>query len=245
MSLFIEFTAIISLIIIQSVFGVGLLLFGTPTFLLLGYDFANTINILMPVSIVVSFLQFARSKINDKKFIIEYNFFCLPFLAIFLLLALNYRYVVDFKLFVALLLIFSSLLILNERRFSSLREKFFQFKKFMLIIIGTIHGFTNMGGSFLSIYSTLISKNKKELARYYISYGYLIMGIIQYFIVLFISFESLNFSKIYYAMIAILIYLPSQKIFNNINDKSFSKYINFIALLYGIFIISSYVVNLE
>tara|TARA_B100000780_G_C21091761_1_gene440024 strand:+ start:427 stop:1155 length:729 start_codon:yes stop_codon:yes gene_type:complete len=240
MSLLIEISIILGLIVVQSVFGVGLLLFGTPSFLLLGYDFANTINILMPVSILISFLQFTRSKIIDRKFIFEYNLYCLPFLGLFLILALNYRLVIDFKFFVALLLVFSSLLILNKSKFSSFKKKFFQFKKIVLIVIGSIHGFTNMGGSFLSIYSTLISKNKKELSRYYISYGYLIMGIIQYLIVLLLSFETLNFSKIYYTVIALCIYLPCQKIFYNINDKSFSKYINIIALLYGIIIILSY-----
>ena len=38
-----EISIIIFLIVIQSVFGVGLLLFGTPSFLILGYDFANTL----------------------------------------------------------------------------------------------------------------------------------------------------------------------------------------------------------
>ena len=245
MLFFLELIIIVGLIIVQSVFGVGLLLFGTPSFLLLGYDFPNTINILMPISISVSLLQFLRSKVNDKKFIIEYNLFCLPFLALFLVLALNFKLVVDFKFFVALLLIFSSLLILNKKKFSSFKTKFFQLKKIVLIVSGAIHGFTNMGGSFLSIYSTLISRNKKELSRYYISYGYLIMGVVQYFIVLFLSFESLNFTKIYYVLIAICVYLPAQKIFNNINDRGFSKYINIIALLYGVIIISSYFINFE
>ena len=48
MPFFLELIIIVGLIIVQSVFGVGLLLFGTPSFLLLGYDFPNTINILMP-----------------------------------------------------------------------------------------------------------------------------------------------------------------------------------------------------
>ena len=64
---FFEVGIIIFLIIIQSVFGVGLLLFGTPSFLILGYDFANTINILMPVSITISILQFYKSKVKDQK----------------------------------------------------------------------------------------------------------------------------------------------------------------------------------
>jgi len=240
MILFLEIFIIAFLIIIQSIFGVGLLLFGTPSFLLLGYDFPNTINILMPISILVSVLQFTKSKIKDKKFIKEYNCYCLPFLVLFLFLALKFRNLVDFKFFVALLLIFSSIVILNKRKFSSFREIFFKSKKIILVGIGTIHGFTNMGGSFLSVYSTLISKNIKEVSRYYISYGYLIMGLIQYLLVLFLASETLSFSKLYYTLIVLIIYFPTQKIFKNINDRKFSKYINLIALLYGLIIITSY-----
>ena len=74
-----EISIIIFLIVIQSVFGVGLLLFGTPSFLILGYDFANTINILMPVSITISILQYYKSKVKDQKFINEYNLYCFLF----------------------------------------------------------------------------------------------------------------------------------------------------------------------
>ena len=234
---FLEIIIILALITIQSIFGVGLLLFGTPSFLLLGYDFANTINILMPVSITISALQFFKSKVSDRKFIKEYNLFCLPFLILFLVLALKFKYLLDFKIIVAFLLIFSSILILNKRKFSSFKNIFFNSKKYILIGIGCVHGLTNMGGSFLSIYSTLISKNIKEVARYYISYGYLIMGIFQFLIVLFISFKILDFNKLYYIFLAAIIYFPTQKIFKNINDKKFSKYINLIALIYGIFIL--------
>ncbi len=237
MDSFFEIIIILTLIVIQSVFGVGLLLFGTPSFLVLGYDFANTINILMPVSISISALQFFKSKISDKDFINEYNFFCLPFLILFLIIALNFKYLFDFKLLVALLLIFSSILILNKRRFSSFKKTLFKLKKIILIGIGCVHGLTNMGGSFLAIYSTLVSKNIKELTRYYICYGYLIMGIVQYLIVLFLSFNFLEFSKLYYVPLAILVYFPAQKIFRNINDKKFSKYINLIALFYGLLIL--------
>ena len=236
----IEIGIIIFLIVIQSIFGVGLLLFGTPTFLILGYDFANTINILMPVSISISILQFFKSKISDKKFIREYNVFCLPFLIIFLVIALKFKYIIDFKLLVGFLLVFSSILILNKRKFSSFRDIFFKLKKLVLIGIGCVHGLTNMGGSFLAIYSTLVSNNKKEIARYYICYGYLVMGILQYLTVLYLSFKDLEFNKLFYILFAILIYFPSQKLFKNINDRKFSKYINLIALLYGLVILVTY-----
>tara|TARA_B100001057_G_scaffold444074_1_gene480738 strand:- start:874 stop:1605 length:732 start_codon:yes stop_codon:yes gene_type:complete len=236
----IEICVIVFLIIIQSIFGVGLLLFGTPSLLVLGYDFANTINILMPVSITISLMQFFKSKISDRNFIKEYNLFCLPFLILFLLIALNLNYILDFKFLVGSLLIFSSILILNKRKFSTFRETFLKLKKIVLVGIGCVHGLTNMGGSFLAIYSTLTSGNKKELTRYYICYGYLVMGVLQYLIVLFFSNKNLEFNKLYYIFFALIIYFPAQKLFKNINDKKFSKYINIIALLYGISILITY-----
>jgi uncharacterized protein len=237
MNFSLEIIIIIILSIVHSVFGVGLLLFGTPSFLLLGYDFPNTLNILMPLSITISLLQFFKSKVSDKKFIIDYNIYCLPLLILFLILALNFRDLINFKFYIAILLVISSLIILNKKRFSTFKDTFFKLKKIILIFIGCIHGFTNMGGSFLSIYSTIISKNKKELSRYYISYGYLVMGVIQYFIVLLFTFDHLDFSKIFYVLITILIYLPSQKLFKDISDIKFSKIINIIALFYGIIIL--------
>ena len=237
MNFSLEIIIVIILSIIQSVFGVGLLLFGTPSFLLLGYDFPNTINILMPMSITISLLQFFKSQVSDKKFIIYYNIYCLPLLILFLILALNFRDLINFKFYIAVLLVISSLIILNKKRFSSFKNIFFKLKKLILIFIGCIHGFTNMGGSFLSIYSTIISKNKKELSRYYISYGYLVMGVIQYFIVLLFTYNNLDFSRIFYVLITISIYLPAQKLFKNISDIKFSKIINIIALLYGVIIL--------
>ena len=240
MPAYIELTIIFALIVVQSIFGVGLLLFGTPTLLLLGYDFANTLNILMPVSITISAVQFFKSKVKDRIFIKDYNIFCIPFLIIFLFIALKFNYLFDFRFLVALLLIFSSVLILNKKKFSSFKQMIFKIKNLFLIVIGLIHGLTNMGGSFLAVYSTLISKSIKEVTRYYISYGYLIMGTIQYLMVLFLSYDLLIFNKIYYVFLALVIYFPTQKIFKNLNDKNFSKYLNLIALIYGLSIFIYY-----
>ena len=72
--------------IFQSIFGIGILLFGTPTFLLLGYDFFNVLNILLPHSIVISFLQMITSK--NKDFHLKYNIikYCIPSLLLSLYL---------------------------------------------------------------------------------------------------------------------------------------------------------------
>ena len=51
--------------IVQSIFGVGLLLFGTPTLLLLGYSYSETLWLLLPCSVTISLIQV----VNDYKLI--------------------------------------------------------------------------------------------------------------------------------------------------------------------------------
>jgi len=236
MDFFFENLILLILIIIQSIFGIGLLLFGTPTFLMLGYDFLNTLNFLLPISIVISFLQFISLKATSKKIIFDYNFFCLPFLVLFLIVALNFKEVLNFKAYVAVILIITSILALRKNTFFSLKKKISKYRKLILILIGSVHGLTNMGGGFLSIFSSLINNNDKRNTRHLISYGYLIMGLFQYFILLFFEYKNLNFSKIYYIFLIFFIYFPAQKLFKKVNDILFSKIISTIALLYGIII---------
>ncbi|XOJ73429.1 hypothetical protein ABXT43_00795 [Candidatus Pelagibacter sp. Uisw_114] len=63
-----ELTLIFIFTFFQSVFGVGLLVFGTPTFLLLGYEYLDVLNILLPLSTTVSLLQIFFSKKKDTSF---------------------------------------------------------------------------------------------------------------------------------------------------------------------------------
>ena len=51
--------------IVQSIFGVGLLLFGTPTLLLLEYSYSETLWLLLPCSVTISLIQV----VNDYKLI--------------------------------------------------------------------------------------------------------------------------------------------------------------------------------
>ena len=156
---------------------------------------------------------------------------------LFLLLALNFKEILNFKFYVAIFLIISSLLALNKNTYSSLKKNILKYKKLILIFIGSVHGLTNMGGGFLTIFSSLINNNDKKLTRYFISYGYLIMGLLQYYILIWLEYRNLDFSKIYYIFLVLIIYFPAQKIFKKINNFVFSKIISFIALFYGIIIL--------
>ena len=81
--------------IVQSIFGVGLLILGTPILLLFDYSFINILFILLPSSIVVS--SFYLKKFREKKkhlttkFLKNFFLFCFPFLTISLIVIYFYE----------------------------------------------------------------------------------------------------------------------------------------------------------
>ena len=104
-----------------------------------------------------------------------------------------------------------------------------------LIFLGILHGFTNLGGSLLTLISSNISNNKLEV-RGNIAYGYLFFGIIQIFYLL-LFFEGISFSYLIYIFIPILAFYLSQSFYNKINSSNFSLALNFFVLVYGIYLI--------
>ena len=128
----------------QSVFGVGLLLLGTPTFLLMGYNFFEVLNILLPYSILISFFQILSSKNQSFEFGKKIILFCIPFLILGLISIEYFQNEINFTFLISLVLItFSIINIIN------LKKEKFKIKNinFALIILGIIHGLTNLGGT--------------------------------------------------------------------------------------------------
>ncbi len=71
--------------VIQSVFGVGVLLFGTPVLLLLGYDFINALSVLLPISIAINLLQIIKHYQHiDTTFYKHVLVYSIPFVIVFL-----------------------------------------------------------------------------------------------------------------------------------------------------------------
>ena len=233
MELLFEISIIFFLVAFQCLFGVGLLLFGTPAFLFLGYDFESTLILLLPISICISFLQVNFRKFSMNSLVGEFNLYCLPFLVLFLILTINFEEILDIKIYASILLIISSIIVLIKDKIINIKKHLPKYRKFFLIIIGIIHGFTNMGGGFLSIFSGLINNNRQS-TRNYISYGYLIMGIFQYVTILLIGLNSIDFTKLFYIPMTLVLFYPVQVLFNDLNDKFFIEVINYTALTFGI-----------
>ena len=230
-----EILIISFLILFQSIFGVGLLLFGTPTLLYYNYSFSEALFILLPISITISIIQFSSSKQTDKKFIKDFNIISLPSLAVALFLVLSFLESINIKVYVALMLIIVSICsIYLEKKFQKFLHK--KNKLYFLSLIGITHGFTNLGGGFLVLYSDAITK-KKELTRYYISYGYLIMGIVQLTILFTLSSKDFYFVNLVYIFFVFFIYFPGQFLFKYINKERFSLFVKILALIYGCFVL--------
>ena len=140
MSFSIEILILSILIIFQSIFGVGLLLFGTPTFLYFGYSFYETLQLLLPISFTISLIQFLSSKQKDKSFIFKFNIFTIPPLILGLFLILTYENIINIKVFVSIMLILTSAASIIFNKFEKIN--FHQiYKNIFLFLIGLIHGF--------------------------------------------------------------------------------------------------------
>ena len=227
-----EIIVISFLVLVQSIFGIGLLLFGTPTFILLGYSYAETLSILLPNSILISLMQTIFTKKKNSKFIKDFNIFCIPVLIFSIFLILNNDYRINFNILISLiiLLIFSLSLIRNFIIFNSFSTKIF------LIIIGIVHGVSNLGGSLLSFLAVKLNENDRYSSRFFISYGYLTMASVQYLVLIILKENIFNLIKLNYLILTFIIYFLIQKVFKKIKTNIYNKIIYLFAFFYGFYI---------
>ena len=230
-----EIFIIIALSIFQSIFGVGLLVFGTPIFLQLGYSFFEVLNILLPFSITISFLQLiTKSELTDE-FAKNFVFFCIPLLILSLIILENIYDQINIILIVAIVMIFFSVLnILVSKGW--LRFKLNRLiRSTSLALLGLLHGFTNLGGGFLALISSNIGNSKLEV-RTNIAFGYLVFGLIQILYVN-IFIQSIDLNNLFFVIIPIICFFISQIIFNKISGRLFPILINYMVLMYGIYLL--------
>tara|TARA_B100000686_G_C16797968_1_gene983770 strand:+ start:946 stop:1677 length:732 start_codon:yes stop_codon:yes gene_type:complete len=224
---------ILILSLFQSVFGVGLLLFGTPTLLALGVPFFETLSIILPPSLSISFLQVVRNYhlIERSKELIFLIFLSLlAGLSIAIFLANNNQ----IELFIGLILIFISITRFKERYFNKFKSKLGEYEKFSMSFVSFIHGITNMGGGFLTyIYASKYSSKERISAN--IAFIYAIFAFFQIVVLLLFDKLVVNQNTLIYLIISGSAYLLIGKfLIYKINDNYFKKTITFIILFYGV-----------
>lgn len=164
-------TIIAALSVIQSVFGIGLLLLGTPIFLLTGKDFSQTLWALLPASLAVSLLQLGFDKGLRLASLKKFALFAIPTLAIGLLIVLSMKAKFKIDPVVGLLLIIGAILRLSAGVRRIAMGWLAVHENATLASIGFVHGLTNMGGGLLSLYASIRHVEKYDI-RQLIALGY-------------------------------------------------------------------------
>ena len=209
---------------IQSIFGTGVLLFGTPLLLLFGYEFQFSLQILLPTSILINIFQLKNKLKNvDIFFYKKLVIYSLPPIVLFLYFIS--KQAININQVIGLILIFIALKDILPQIEKGL-ALIIKNESFYLIITGIIHGLSNLGGALLSaiVFSKKLSKDS---TRATIAICYLTFAIIQIItIIIFIGNSSfISQINILYWSIGIFIFLIVEKNFYvRINEK---KYVNF------------------
>ena len=218
---------------IQSIFGVGLLLFGTPTLLLSGYSYSETLWLLLPCSVVISLIQVVDEYelIQAKK---KAVYLIIPVLVLSLTLVLVYDSTLNITKIVG-----SMLLMIGSVKFSSklqifLRSIIKNHLQVYYIMIGAVHGVSNMGGGPLSILMSNVYSTKERI-RANIAFIYLILAISQIVVLSIISNASLRSEVMWLIPISLVSYVFTSKfISSKVNNNKFAFILNVMVLVYGI-----------
>lgn len=166
--------------IVQSVFGLGLLVFGTPTFLLLGFDFLDTLTYLIPASVTISILQILDTKTDKPDISKSLYLLCLPGIAVGLYFAKSAATGAYLDILIGLALILSAVVRQFSNARSILKTVINRHVAAYHLAMGVAHGLTNLGGAFLTVFAGA-SFSLKEDIRYIIAFYYFCFGVIQLF----------------------------------------------------------------
>jgi len=239
MSLAVLLTVIITATI-QSLFGVGVLLFGTPLLLLFGFDFITTLTILLPVSLIINSFQLVVSyKDIDFVFYKKMLIYTVPFVVLFLFFVTSTE--LNINPFIGCFLV----LIALQKQFPKLNKQLYKFMKFesiYLALMGIIHGLTNLGGSLL----TAVIHNKKlpkENTRATVAVCYLTFALFQILTLYFMN-DNFNINFFDYAIFWLLgagiFIIVEKQLYKKIDDQKYSISFRIFLLGSGLLLLAKY-----
>jgi len=166
------------LAVVQSLFGIGLLVFGTPTLLLIGYSFPQALAVLLPASMAVSLMQLFTVPKMDREFAMRFMAWCLIPLAAALTFVLALHLQTSLNLLVAGALTAVAVLRAFPRLDESTRAWIVRHQRAWLLVTGLVHGLPNLGGGPLAILATSRFRDKDRI-RSTIVYCYICFAAIQ------------------------------------------------------------------
>ncbi len=221
------------LAVVQSLFGVGLLVFGTPTLLLLGYSFADALAILLPASVTISLLQVWKSGGQDVAFVRSFTGWCLVPLAVSLAAILLLDLHATLNIFVAILLTVFVTLRLCQGVNEHAREWVAQHPRRWLLLMGAVHGVSNLGGALLLIFAASRFRRKEDI-RALVAFCYACFAAMQLTILAVVTPSVFGRSQVGYAGVAAIVFLlVGQRVFRWVSAPAFDWLLTLVAGAYA------------
>lgn len=237
---------------VQSVFGVGVLLFGTPLLLLKYEKLTLVLPIVLPISIAINLLQVIKHyRYIDTVFYKRILFITIPFVIVFLavVLFLEAKFKnVGIGIFVGIFMLFVAVKSYS-RKIDQILRVFVKYEKAYFVVMGIIHGLTNLGGSLL----TAIIHEKgypKDTARVTVGVSYGTFALFQILTLLLavtgiisipgFAAENLHitFHNVIYLITGVVIfYLTEKFLYANIDNDRYSKIFAVFLFVSGILLI--------
>jgi uncharacterized membrane protein YfcA len=225
---------------VQSIFGVGVLLFGTPLLLLQGYDFIDAVVVLLPISLSINAIQIAKDLRNvDLGFYKKILLYTIPFVIVFLFIVTKFQ--LNIGIAVGLFLLFVA-----AKNYSSKINKiikiFLKHEIIYFVAMGIVHGLTNLGGSLLT--AIVHSKEyEKHVARVTVAASYATFAIFQILTLAFSGYDTeMSFADIaIYLAAGITVFAFTENVvYIAINNEKYAKSFATFLLLSGLLLCVKY-----
>jgi len=231
--------AVITLLsVVQSFFGMGVLVFGTPTLLLMGYDFTTTLGYLLPASFAISLLQVltagpSRVPVSQYLYLL-----CIPGIGAGLWLVESTTLAPWTNALIGGVLLLSALVRFwqpSRQLLNIMLEKHFPTYH---LLMGTLHGLTNLGGAFLAILASGTNTDKGAI-RYTVAHYYLAFSIVQMFILAVVMGHHNIIIANWPAVIAsaTVYLLIGNRIFSRFSNSSYNVALTIFMGIYGVVIL--------
>ena len=208
---------------IQSIFGVGVLLFGTPLLMLQGYNFFQAVIVLLPISLLINLSQIAKDhksvNIDFYKKIIVYT---IPSIVIFLTVLNETKINIGLLISVLLLLVAAKDFSTRVNNFVNLVVRH---ERSYFILMGIVHGLTNLGGPLLTV--AVHSKGyEKRTTRATVAASYATFATFQIVTLFFSNFDmDIKLSTIALSMsVGLTMFIVTEKIvYANIDSENYRR----------------------
>ena len=208
---------------IQSIFGVGVLLFGTPLLMLQGYNFFQAVIVLLPISLLINLSQIVKDhKSVDIAFYKKIIVYTIPFIVIFLAVLNEIK--VNIGLLISVLLLFVAAKDFSDR-VNNFVNLVVRHERSYFILMGIVHGLTNLGGPLLTV--AVHSKGyEKRTTRATVAASYATFATFQIVTLFFSNFDmDIKLSTIALSMsVGLTMFIVTEKIvYANIGAENYRR----------------------